>query len=63
MQLGVDVGVLADRRTAVIFEANAFGDLLLDTHDVSGRRRSTWDAQAVAIAAGWTPGGASGTAA
>ena len=63
LQLGVDVGVLADRRTVVVFEANAFGDLLLDTHDIVGRRRSTWDAQATAIAAGWTPSLAAGAAA
>ena len=56
LQLGVDVGVLADRRTAVVFEANAFGDLLPGTEDIHGRHRSTWDEQAVAIAGGWRPG-------
>lgn len=55
LQIGVDVGVLSDRRTAVVFEANAFGDLLLDRHDLHGRRRSTWDAQAAALADGWEP--------
>ena len=63
LQLGVDVGVLTNRRSVVIFEANAFGDLLLDTHDLKGRRRSVWDAQAVAIAAGWTPAVGAGAAA
>lgn len=55
LQVGVDVGPLPDRRRVVVFEANAFGDHLLDEVDLHGRRRTTWDAQAAAIAGGWVP--------